>query len=150
MTIVEEIPRLLVKSWYPWNAMSGGAYYFSLVFQIYYVFFSLMHANLLDSLFCSWLIFACEQLQHLKEIMKPLMVSTQSQIFYCFIYACWTTGNASAYRSKLIAFFRKRNFIKINSILQSSPINIYADALFFFNSKQICTGSKLKYVFPLF
>lgn len=74
-TIIEEIPRLLVKSWYPWNAMSGTAYYGSLVFQIYYVFFSLAHANLLDSLFCSWLIFACEQLQHLKEIMKPLMVN---------------------------------------------------------------------------
>ncbi|KAJ8917386.1 hypothetical protein NQ315_002410 [Exocentrus adspersus] len=72
-TITEEIPRLLIKSWYPWNAMSGMAYYITLVFQIYYVFFSLFHANLMDSLFCSWLIFACEQLQHLKEIMKPLM-----------------------------------------------------------------------------
>lgn len=30
-------------------------------------------ANLLDVIFCSWLIFACEQLQHLKAIMKPLM-----------------------------------------------------------------------------
>lgn len=30
-------------------------------------------ANLMDVLFCSWLIFACEQLQHLKAIMKPLM-----------------------------------------------------------------------------
>lgn len=30
-------------------------------------------ANLLDVMFCSWLIFACEQLQHLKAIMKPLM-----------------------------------------------------------------------------
>ncbi|CAH1380122.1 hypothetical protein MTP99_004056 [Tenebrio molitor] len=73
MTITEEIPRLLVKAWYPWNAMSGMPYYITLVFQVYYVFFALSHANLLDSLFCSWLIFACEQLQHLKEIMKPLM-----------------------------------------------------------------------------
>nr|QXE93250.1 odorant receptor 24 [Eucryptorrhynchus brandti] len=72
-TIPEEIPRLLVKSWYPFNAMSGMTYYIALVFQIYYVLFSLLHSNLLDSLFCSWLIFACEQLQHLKEIMKPLM-----------------------------------------------------------------------------
>ncbi|XP_018568191.1 odorant receptor coreceptor [Anoplophora glabripennis] len=72
-TITEEIPRLLIKSWYPWDAMSGMAYYGSLIFQIYYVLFSLAHANLMDSLFCSWLIFACEQLQHLKEIMKPLM-----------------------------------------------------------------------------
>lgn len=92
-TITEEIPRLLIKSWYPFDAMSGMAYYGALVsidicqlvttnhthllsqvFQIYYVFFSLLQANLLDNLFCSWLIFACEQLQHLKEIMKPLMV----------------------------------------------------------------------------
>uniref|UniRef100_A0A310S3L4 Odorant receptor n=1 Tax=Chrysomela lapponica TaxID=153811 RepID=A0A310S3L4_CHRLA len=73
VTIIEEIPRLLIKSWYPWNAMSGMTYYVCLIFQIYYVLFSLTHANLLDSLFCSWLIFACEQLQHLKEIMKPLM-----------------------------------------------------------------------------
>lgn len=29
--------------------------------------------NLTDLMFCSWLIFACEQLQHLKEIMKSLM-----------------------------------------------------------------------------
>lgn len=53
--------------------MSGMGYYVSLGYQIYYIFFSMLHANLLDSLFCSWLIFACEQLQHLKEIMKPLM-----------------------------------------------------------------------------
>nr|AKC58535.1 odorant co-receptor [Anomala corpulenta] len=72
-TITEEVPRLLVRSWYPWDAMSGAAYYVSLVYQIYYVGFSMLHSNLLDSLFCSWLIFACEQLQHLKEIMKPLM-----------------------------------------------------------------------------
>ncbi|XP_048521698.1 odorant receptor coreceptor-like, partial [Dendroctonus ponderosae] len=72
-TITEEIPRLLIKSWYPFDAMSGMTYYVALVFQIYYVFFSLFQANLLDNLFCSWLIFACEQLQHLKEIMKPLM-----------------------------------------------------------------------------
>lgn len=80
-TIVVEVPRLLIRSWYPWNAMSGTAYYVSLIFQIYYVFFSLTHANLLDSLFCSWLIFACEQLQHLKEIMKPLMVRKKLEIF---------------------------------------------------------------------
>lgn len=72
-TITEEIPRLLIKSWYPWNAMSGMPHLMSLGFQVYYVYFSLFHANLADSLFCSWLIFACEQLQHLKEIMKPLM-----------------------------------------------------------------------------
>ncbi|XP_066148836.1 odorant receptor coreceptor [Euwallacea fornicatus] len=72
-TIQEAIPRLLVKAWYPFDAMSGMPYYIMLVYQVYYVLFSLFHANLLDSLFCSWLIFACEQLQHLKEILKPLM-----------------------------------------------------------------------------
>nr|AIX97139.1 olfactory receptor 4 [Rhyzopertha dominica] len=72
-TITEEIPRLPIKTWYPWNAMSGMPYYLSLGYQIYYVLFSMFHANLLDVLFCCWLIFACEQLMHLKEIMKPLM-----------------------------------------------------------------------------
>ncbi|XP_022907054.2 odorant receptor coreceptor [Onthophagus taurus] len=72
-TITEEIPRLLIKSFYPWNAMSGMKYYISLSYQVYYVLFSMLHSNLLDVLFCCWLIFACEQLQHLKEIMKPLM-----------------------------------------------------------------------------
>lgn len=91
-TITEEIPRLLVKSWYPWDAMSGTAYYITLVFQIYYVLFSLCHANLMDSLFCSWLIFACEQLQHLKEIMKPLMVRTSNGLLVeiCKIYILQT------------------------------------------------------------
>lgn len=34
MTITEEIPRLLVKSWYPFDAMSGMSYYMSLGFQV--------------------------------------------------------------------------------------------------------------------
>lgn len=34
-TIVEEIPRLLIKSWYPWNAMSGMAHYGSLIYQVF-------------------------------------------------------------------------------------------------------------------
>ncbi|KAL3271403.1 hypothetical protein HHI36_021884 [Cryptolaemus montrouzieri] len=72
-TLTEEIPRLLIKSWYPWDAMTGMKHHITLLFQIYYVTFSLFQSNLADSLFCSWLIFACEQLQHLKEIMKPLM-----------------------------------------------------------------------------
>ncbi|XP_017785109.1 PREDICTED: odorant receptor coreceptor [Nicrophorus vespilloides] len=72
-TITEEIPRLLVKAWYPWNAMSGMPYMLSLVYQVYYVLFSMLQSNLMDVLFCSWLIFACEQLKHLKAIMKPLM-----------------------------------------------------------------------------
>ncbi|KAB0791625.1 hypothetical protein PPYR_03425 [Photinus pyralis] len=73
MTISTEIPRLLIKSWYPWNAMAGMAHIVSLVYQVYYIFFSMSQANLADSMFCSWLIFACEQLMHLKEILKPLM-----------------------------------------------------------------------------
>lgn len=44
-----------------------------LVYQFYWVLFMLINANSLDVLFCSWLLFACEQLQHLKQIMKPLM-----------------------------------------------------------------------------
>nr|WIG65270.1 odorant receptor co-receptor [Hippodamia variegata] len=72
-TITEELPRLLVRAWYPWDTMSGMTYYITVVFQMYYVTFSMFQANLSDTLFCSWLIFACEQLQHLKEIMKPLM-----------------------------------------------------------------------------
>lgn len=34
-TLVEEIPRLLIKSWYPFNAMSGMAYYASLIYQVF-------------------------------------------------------------------------------------------------------------------
>lgn len=72
-TLTEEIPRLMIKSWYPWNSMSGIGYYIALVFQFYYLLFSLCQSNLADVLFCSWLLFACEQLQHLKGIMRPLM-----------------------------------------------------------------------------
>lgn len=53
--------------------MSGIGYYIALVFQFYYLLFSLCQSNLADVLFCSWLLFACEQLQHLKGIMRPLM-----------------------------------------------------------------------------
>lgn len=37
------IPRLPIKSWYPWNAMSGFMYIFSFVFQVNpnAIFFSL-------------------------------------------------------------------------------------------------------------
>lgn len=65
-TYYVEIPRLPVKSFYPWNAMSGIAYMGSFAFQVYYLLFSMLACNLSDVLFCSWLIFACEQLQHLK------------------------------------------------------------------------------------
>lgn len=75
-TCAVEIPRLLIKSWYPWNAMSGTAYYFTLAFQFYYLLYSMLQANLSDVLFCSWVLFCCEQLQHLKvrkvKILKRL------------------------------------------------------------------------------
>lgn len=67
-TIEVEIPRLLIKSWYPWysDTMSGTPYLISFVIQFIYLLFSLCQSNLADVLFCSWLLFACEQLQHLK------------------------------------------------------------------------------------
>ena len=34
LTITEEIPRLMVRAWYPWNAMEGGGYFVSLIFQV--------------------------------------------------------------------------------------------------------------------
>ncbi|XP_076669897.1 odorant receptor co-receptor [Andrena cerasifolii] len=72
-TTMVEIPRLLVRSWYPYDASHGMAHILTLLFQIYWVVFAIMDANLFDILFCSWLLFACEQIQHLKNIMKPLM-----------------------------------------------------------------------------
>lgn len=72
-TLTEPAPRLPLKAWYPFDTMSGSMYVFVFVFQIYWLLFSMSMANLLDVLFCAWLIFACEQLQHLKAIMKPLM-----------------------------------------------------------------------------
>ncbi|KAG8320243.1 hypothetical protein J6590_072697 [Homalodisca vitripennis] len=41
--------------------------------MLYWVLLTLVHCNLLDVIFCSFAIFACEQLKHLKEIMRPLM-----------------------------------------------------------------------------
>ncbi|CAH4027686.1 unnamed protein product [Pieris brassicae] len=72
-TLTEPAPRLPVKAWYPFNAMSGTMYIVAFIFQVYWLLFSMIIANLLDVMFCSWLIFSCEQLQHLKAIMKPLM-----------------------------------------------------------------------------
>nr|ARO76408.1 odorant receptor 2 [Conogethes punctiferalis] len=72
-TLTEPAPRLPLKAWYPFDAMGGTMYVVAFVFQVYFLFFSMAIANLMDVMFCSWLIFACEQLQHLKAIMKPLM-----------------------------------------------------------------------------
>nr|XP_031838998.1 odorant receptor coreceptor isoform X3 [Nomia melanderi] len=68
-----EVPRLMVPSWYPYDASHGMAHIMTLIFQFYFLLFCMADANLLDTLFCSWLLFACEQIQHLKNIMKPLM-----------------------------------------------------------------------------
>ncbi|CAB3220149.1 unnamed protein product [Arctia plantaginis] len=72
-TLTEPVPRLPLKAWYPFNAMGGSMYIIAFAYQVYWLFFSMILANLMDVMFCSWLIFACEQLQHLKAIMKPLM-----------------------------------------------------------------------------
>ncbi|XP_071870563.1 odorant receptor co-receptor [Bombus fervidus] len=72
-TTYVEIPRLMLRSWYPYNASHGMAHILTLIFQFYWLVFCMADANLLDVLFCSWLLFACEQIQHLKNIMKPLM-----------------------------------------------------------------------------
>lgn len=63
----------MVRSFYPFDASRGITHILILVYQFYWVLFMLINANSLDVLFCSWLLFACEQLQHLKQIMKPLM-----------------------------------------------------------------------------
>lgn len=68
-----QIPRLMLRSWYPYDASHGMAHILTLIFQMYWLIFTIMDANLFDVLFCSWLLFACEQIQHLKNIMKPLM-----------------------------------------------------------------------------
>ncbi|XP_034183623.1 odorant receptor co-receptor [Osmia lignaria lignaria] len=72
-TTFVEIPRLMVHSWYPFDPSHGMAHILTLIFQFYWLIFTMANANLLDVLFCSWLLFACEQIQHLKNIMKPLM-----------------------------------------------------------------------------
>ncbi|XP_044582337.1 odorant receptor coreceptor [Cotesia glomerata] len=72
-TYTVEIPRLLVRSWYPFDARHGVAHIGMLIYQIYWLLVCTVDANSIDVLFCSWLLFACEQLQHLKAIMKPLM-----------------------------------------------------------------------------
>lgn len=63
----------MVRSFYPFDASHGMTHILVLVFQFYWLTFTMFDANSIDVLFCSWLLFACEQLQHLKAIMKPLM-----------------------------------------------------------------------------
>ena len=33
-TMTEEIPRLMVRAWYPWNAMGGGGYFVAFIYQV--------------------------------------------------------------------------------------------------------------------
>lgn len=63
----------MIRSAYPWNAMSGVTHMISLIYQFYYLAITMGICQMFDLLFCSFLLFACEQLQHLKSIMKPLM-----------------------------------------------------------------------------
>nr|QHN69127.1 odorant receptor coreceptor [Sirex nitobei] len=72
-TMMVEIPRLMLRSWYPFDPSHGMTHILVLIYQFYWLLFTMMDSNMLDVLFCSWLLFACEQLQHLKQIMKPLM-----------------------------------------------------------------------------
>jgi hypothetical protein len=41
--------------------------------------FCICQINLLDTLFCSWLIYGCEQLRHLKESMHLMMQLSASE-----------------------------------------------------------------------
>ncbi|XP_046737795.1 odorant receptor coreceptor isoform X1 [Diprion similis] len=72
-TTTIEIPRLMLRSWYPYDASHGMAHVATLIYQFYWILVCLMDANMMDVLLCSWLLFACEQIQHLKQIMKPLI-----------------------------------------------------------------------------
>nr|QQL94666.1 olfactory receptor coreceptor [Adelphocoris suturalis] len=72
-TISVEIPQLMVYAWYPWDAKTGMTYFMTFALQLYWLFITLAHSNLLDVLFCCFVIFSCEQLKHLKEILQPLM-----------------------------------------------------------------------------
>jgi hypothetical protein len=66
----------------------------------------------LDSLFCSWLIFACEQLQHLKEIMKPLMELSASLDTYVPKSADLFRAPSATSQDNLIENGKPKNFRK--------------------------------------
>ena len=99
VTAPVEIPRLQIKAYYPWNPNSSKMTYFMTIgFQFYYLLFSMVHSNSSDVLFCSWVLFACEQLQHLKV--------KNSSIFKFKIILLRILKNMS-----LIQFFPLHNFI---------------------------------------
>ena len=62
-----------MRSFYPFDARHGMLHILMFIYQLYWLTITMVDANSVDVLFCSWLLFACEQLQHLKAIMKPLM-----------------------------------------------------------------------------
>ena len=66
-------------------------------------------AYLMDVMFCSWLIFACEQLQHLKAILKPLIELSASLDTYrpntAELFRASSTGKTN--------FFEKVSFKKV-------------------------------------
>jgi hypothetical protein len=69
-TMKIDIPRLPIKANYPWKIASQPTYFMTFGFQVYYLLFSVVHSNSSDVLFCSWVLFACEQLQHLKASIE--------------------------------------------------------------------------------
>ncbi|XP_065201681.1 odorant receptor coreceptor [Planococcus citri] len=72
-TMIIEAPRLMLPAWYPYDAAHGIGHLGTLVYQFFWIFYTMAHANLCDMLFCSLVIHSCEQLKHLKEIMGPLI-----------------------------------------------------------------------------
>nr|WKW84791.1 odorant receptor coreceptor [Nephotettix cincticeps] len=72
-TIYVEVPRLMLGTHMFWDTSSGFNYVLTFIYQLYFLMMALTHANLLDVVFCCFVIFACEQLKHLKEILRPLM-----------------------------------------------------------------------------
>ncbi|XP_001951646.2 odorant receptor coreceptor isoform X2 [Acyrthosiphon pisum] len=72
-TMYVPVPRLMLHSWYPWDSSHGLGYIVAFVLQFYWIFITLSHSNLMELLFSSFLVHACEQLQHLKEILNPLI-----------------------------------------------------------------------------
>ncbi|XP_014219015.1 odorant receptor coreceptor [Copidosoma floridanum] len=72
-TISTKLPKLMMRSYYPYDAMGGMNHMLTLLYQFYFLLVTMSLSNSIDTIFCSWLLFACEQLQHLKDIMKPLM-----------------------------------------------------------------------------
>lgn len=85
--MVVEIPRLMIKAWYPWNSMTGMTYMISLgyqvnksflrtklsrmqkkfitfsIFQFYYLLFSMVQSNLAGILLFSLFVFKQDLIQ---------------------------------------------------------------------------------------